>query len=53
MSQLRRFSGIIPANLLFTANLAIDELAYRRHLRRLADTLGPARRHPGRHRHRG
>src|SRR5256884_6704916 len=36
-----RLSGIMPANLLpFTADLAIDELAYRKHLRRLADTRG-------------
>jgi len=40
MSRLR-FSGIMPANLLpFTADLAIDEPAYRRHLRWLADTRG-------------
>jgi 4-hydroxy-tetrahydrodipicolinate synthase len=36
-----RFSGIMPANLLpFTATLEIDEPAYRRHLRWLADTPG-------------
>ena len=36
-----RFSGIMPANLLpFTADLEIDERAYRRHLRWLADTRG-------------
>jgi 4-hydroxy-tetrahydrodipicolinate synthase len=41
MSQPLRFSGIMPANLLpFTAELAIDEPAYRRHLRWLADTRG-------------
>ena len=41
MSQPRRFSGIMPANLLpFTAELAIDEPAYRRHIRWLADTRG-------------
>jgi 4-hydroxy-tetrahydrodipicolinate synthase len=41
MSQALRFSGIMPANLLpFTADLAIDEAAYRRHLRWLADTRG-------------
>ncbi|HXG03582.1 MAG TPA: dihydrodipicolinate synthase family protein, partial [Candidatus Binatia bacterium] len=41
MSQLLRFSGIMPANLLpFTADLEIDEPAYRRHLRWLADTPG-------------
>ncbi|MGH7278943.1 MAG: dihydrodipicolinate synthase family protein [Candidatus Rokuibacteriota bacterium] len=35
------FSGVMPANLLpFTADLAIDEAAYRRHLRWLADTRG-------------
>ena len=41
MSQPLRFSGIMPANILpFTADLAIDEPAYRRHLRWLADTRG-------------
>ena len=36
-----RFHGCIPANLLpFTADLAIDEPAYRKHLRWLADTKG-------------
>jgi 4-hydroxy-tetrahydrodipicolinate synthase len=41
MSQPLRFSGIMPANLLpFTADLEIDEPAYRRHLRWLADTPG-------------
>jgi 4-hydroxy-tetrahydrodipicolinate synthase len=36
-----RFTGIMPANILpFTADLAIDEPAYRRHLRWLADTPG-------------
>jgi len=41
MSQPLRFSGIMPANLLpFTADLAIDEVAYRRHLRWLVDTPG-------------
>ncbi len=35
------FSGIMPANLLpFTADLSIDEAAYRAHLRWLADTRG-------------
>src|SRR5262247_2089752 len=35
------FSGIMPANILpFTADLSIDEAAYRRHLRWLADTRG-------------
>jgi len=35
------FSGVLPANILpFTADLAIDEPAYRRHLRWLADTPG-------------
>src|SRR5262245_10292304 len=35
------FSGVMPANLLpFTADLDIDERAYRRHLRWLADTRG-------------
>jgi 4-hydroxy-tetrahydrodipicolinate synthase len=41
MSEPLVFSGIMPANLLpFTADLAIDEPAYRRHLRWLADTRG-------------
>jgi 4-hydroxy-tetrahydrodipicolinate synthase len=41
MNAPRRFSGVMPANLLpFTADLAIDEPAYRRHLRWLADTPG-------------
>jgi 4-hydroxy-tetrahydrodipicolinate synthase len=36
-----RFQGCIPANLLpFTADLAIDEAAYKKHLRWLADTKG-------------
>jgi 4-hydroxy-tetrahydrodipicolinate synthase len=36
-----RFQGCMPANLLpFTADLEIDEPAYRRHLRWLADTQG-------------
>src|SRR5215475_8638089 len=41
MSQPLRFSGVMPANILpFTADLAIDEPAYRKHLRWLADTPG-------------
>src|SRR5439155_613014 len=41
MRERLRLSGIMPANLLpFTADLAIDELAYRKHLRWLADTRG-------------
>jgi len=41
MSEPLRFSGIMPANILpFTADLSIDEPAYRRHLRWLADTRG-------------
>ncbi len=41
MHEPLRFSGIMPANILpFTADLAIDEPAYRRHLRWLADTTG-------------
>jgi 4-hydroxy-tetrahydrodipicolinate synthase len=41
MSTPLRFSGIMPANILpFRADLAIDEPAYRRHLRWLADTPG-------------
>ena len=40
MGQLR-FQGCLPANLLpFTADLQIDEAAYRKHLRWLADTAG-------------
>jgi len=36
-----KFSGIMPANILpFTADLGIDERAYRLHLRWLADTRG-------------
>ncbi len=38
-----RFEGCLPANLLpFTADLEIDEPAYRKHLRWLADTKGVA-----------
>jgi len=41
MRERLRLSGIMPANLLpFTADLAIDELAYRKHLRWLADARG-------------
>ncbi|HXH84628.1 MAG TPA: dihydrodipicolinate synthase family protein, partial [Candidatus Tectomicrobia bacterium] len=41
MREPLRFSGVMPANLLpFTADLAIDEPAYRRHLRWLADQRG-------------
>jgi 4-hydroxy-tetrahydrodipicolinate synthase len=41
MSHPLRFSGIMPANLLpFTADLAIDERAYRGHIRWLVDTRG-------------
>ena len=41
MREPLKFSGTMPANLLpFTADLAIDEPAYRRHLRWLADTRG-------------
>src|SRR5437667_5385101 len=43
MREPPRFSGIMPANLLpFTADLEIDEPAYRSHLRWLADTRGVA-----------
>jgi 4-hydroxy-tetrahydrodipicolinate synthase len=36
-----RFSGVMPANILpFGADLGVDEPAYRRHLRWLADTRG-------------
>jgi 4-hydroxy-tetrahydrodipicolinate synthase len=41
MSQGLRFHGCMPANLLpFTADLAVDEPAYRAHLRWLADAPG-------------
>ena len=41
MSRALRFHGCMPANLLpFTADLAIDEPAYRAHLRWLADAPG-------------
>ena len=41
MSDGLRFQGCMPANLLpFTADLAIDEPAYRKHLRWLADAPG-------------
>ena len=41
MNEPLRFSGIMPANILpFTADLAIDEAAYRKHLRWLVDTPG-------------
>jgi 4-hydroxy-tetrahydrodipicolinate synthase len=41
MGEPLKFSGTMPANLLpFTADLSIDEPAYRRHLRWLADTRG-------------
>src|SRR2546421_10241060 len=41
MNEPLRFSGIMPANILpFTADLAIDEPVYRRHLSWLADTRG-------------
>ena len=41
MSTRLLFHGCLPANLLpFTADLEIDEPAYRRHLRWLADTKG-------------
>src|SRR5688500_7186289 len=41
MTEPRRVSGVMPANILpFTADLAIDEPAYRRHLSWLADTRG-------------
>jgi 4-hydroxy-tetrahydrodipicolinate synthase len=41
MNQPLPFSGVMPANILpFTADLAIDEPAYRRHIRWLADTRG-------------
>jgi 4-hydroxy-tetrahydrodipicolinate synthase len=41
MSVPLTFSGVMPANLLpFRADLSIDEPAYRRHLRWLADTQG-------------
>ena len=41
MRESLRFSGVMPANILpFTAELSIDEPAYRHHLRWLADTTG-------------
>jgi 4-hydroxy-tetrahydrodipicolinate synthase len=41
MSVPLTFSGVMPANILpFLADLSIDEPAYRRHLRWLADTRG-------------
>ncbi len=41
MREPLRFSGVMPANILpFTADLAVDEAAYRKHLRWLADTRG-------------
>ncbi|HEX2440243.1 MAG TPA: dihydrodipicolinate synthase family protein [Methylomirabilota bacterium] len=41
MREPLTFSGVMPANLLpFRADLSIDEPAYRRHLRWLADTRG-------------
>ena len=41
MREPLKFSGTMPANILpFTADLAIDEAAYRAHLRWLADTRG-------------
>jgi 4-hydroxy-tetrahydrodipicolinate synthase len=41
MREPLRFSGVMPANILpFTADLTIDEVAYRKHLRWLADTRG-------------
>jgi len=41
MNELLRFSGVMPANILpFRADLTVDERAYRRHLRWLADTRG-------------
>jgi 4-hydroxy-tetrahydrodipicolinate synthase len=41
MTNRLRFQGCMPANLLpFTADLQVDEPAYRKHLRCLADTEG-------------
>ena len=41
MNTAMRFQGCIPANILpFTADLEIDQAAYRKHLRWLADTKG-------------
>jgi len=41
MHQALRFAGVMPANVIpFKADLSIDETAYRRHLRWLADTRG-------------
>jgi 4-hydroxy-tetrahydrodipicolinate synthase len=41
MREALMFSGVMPANILpFNADLTIDEAAYRKHLRWLADTPG-------------
>jgi 4-hydroxy-tetrahydrodipicolinate synthase len=41
MREPLRFSGIMPANILpFRADLSVDEPAYRKHVRWLADTAG-------------
>ena len=41
MREPLRFSGVMPANILpFRTDLSIDEAAYRKHLRWLADTRG-------------
>ena len=41
MREPLKFSGIMPANILpFKADLSVDEPAYRKHLRWLADTPG-------------
>src|SRR5437867_6071859 len=41
MREPLRFSGVMPANVLpFKADLSIDEPAYRKHLRWLADARG-------------
>jgi 4-hydroxy-tetrahydrodipicolinate synthase len=41
MSEPLKFSGIMPANILpFKADLSVDEAAYRKHIRSLADTRG-------------
>jgi 4-hydroxy-tetrahydrodipicolinate synthase len=41
MNEPLRFAGVLPANILpFRADLTIDEPAYRRHIRWLADTRG-------------
>ena len=50
MREPLKFSGTMPANLLpFTAELAIDEVAYRKHLRWPGDGQSPKCRSGTRH----